>query len=187
MEPWIRTHDVLLLALDAPLGWPAHPGRAGFGHQAGGSLNGTADRLFHRHTDEVVQACLRKRPLEVGANLIARTAHAALALLAELRARLGMPLPLAWPPAAFAAPSCIEVYPAAALAPRGIPPVPDSLPRLSSVIRNVKPLKRLSSHARDAVLCKVAALDFLNDECIRPSDLDLARKEGWIWIRRPSG
>ncbi|MGP9834117.1 DUF429 domain-containing protein [Marinobacter sp. NSM] len=37
----------------------------------------------------------------------------------------------------------------------------------------------------DAVLCCVAGADFLNGGAMEPTDLCLARKEGWIWAREP--
>ncbi|MCM8612364.1 MAG: hypothetical protein NFW15_10470, partial [Candidatus Accumulibacter sp.] len=37
----------------------------------------------------------------------------------------------------------------------------------------------------DAGLCLVAAKDFMTAETLPPGDTDLARREGWIWVRRP--
>ncbi len=84
---WAEAHSPVLLALDAPLGWPAALGVALAGHRAGGPLEHTPNRLFRRRTDDWVRSRFGKRPLEVGADLIARTAHAALALLEGLRQR----------------------------------------------------------------------------------------------------
>jgi hypothetical protein len=41
-----------------------------------------------------------------------------------------------------------------------------------------------SDDAFDAALCCVAAADFLLGNVFEPTDIDLARKEGWIWVRR---
>ena len=40
-------------------------------------------------------------------------------------------------------------------------------------------------HALDAVLCLVAAADFLRGDVVQPlpADLASARREGWIWFR----
>lgn len=37
----------------------------------------------------------------------------------------------------------------------------------------------------DAVVCLLAAADFLAGACPPPEHLDRARKEGWIWVGRP--
>ena len=39
--------------------------------------------------------------------------------------------------------------------------------------------------ALDAVICVLAAVDFLRGECIQPTDIQLAQKESWIWVREP--
>jgi hypothetical protein len=69
--------------------------------------------MFRRMTDDEIHRRLRKRPLEVGANLIARTAHSALKLLGEIRERTGLAIPLAWAPVEALPYRAIEVYPAA--------------------------------------------------------------------------
>ena len=109
-----------LLAVDAPLGWPLRLADALHGHRAGASIPGASNALFRRTTDDVVAAALGKRPLDVGADRIARTAHAALALLERLRKAHGMEIPLAWTPGRVCETSAIEVYPAGTLASRGL-------------------------------------------------------------------
>jgi Protein of unknown function (DUF429) len=76
-----------LLALDAPLGWPADMGAALVQHRAGAPIDVQANMLFRRETDRYVARKLRKTPLDVGADRIARTAHAALKLLADVGGR----------------------------------------------------------------------------------------------------
>lgn len=41
------------------------------------------------------------------------------------------------------------------------------------------------SHTRDAVICALAAVDFLEGRVMAPTEcqLELARQEGWIWVR----
>jgi hypothetical protein len=97
---WITTreHTQTLLAIDAPLGWPAALGEALAGHQAGDAISVGAHDLFRRDTDRFIKRTLGKQALDVGADRIARTAHAALGLLGELRRRLGDAIPLAWTP-----------------------------------------------------------------------------------------
>lgn len=76
---WMGDGRDVLLALDAPLGWPSALGDALYGHGAGGAISEAPDRLFRRLTDRVVHDRVGKLPLEVGADRIARTAVAALA------------------------------------------------------------------------------------------------------------
>ena len=54
--------------------------------------------MFWRTTDVFIQQKLKKTPLDLGADRIARTAYAALAVLGSLRAELGISIPLAWTP-----------------------------------------------------------------------------------------
>ena len=92
---WIACAEVALIALDAPLGWPVALHSALTCHRAGMPLRDQPDDLFSRATDRDIRRRLGKRPLEVGADRIARTARAALQLLQELRDCTGYPIPLA--------------------------------------------------------------------------------------------
>jgi hypothetical protein len=103
-----------LLAMDAPLGWPLPLAEALAGHQAGGALAPTAHELFRRETDRFVRQELGKQSLDVGADRIARTAHAALKLLQDVRSRTGLDVPLAWQSVVTDV-AAIEVYPAATM------------------------------------------------------------------------
>lgn len=85
----------VLLALDAPLGWPQPLANELPGHQAGAEVNRGPDVLFRRTTDCFIRKRLELRPFEVGADKIARTAHTALKLLGCLRRELGVEIPLA--------------------------------------------------------------------------------------------
>ena len=40
-----------------------------------------------------------------------------------------------------------------------------------------------SDHELDAAWCVCAGLDFLAGDVVRPKDLSLAKREGWIWVR----
>src|SRR2546429_6521443 len=74
---WVRQSERGLLALDAPLGWPAELGRALARHQAGEPLALSAHALFRRTTDNAIYERLRRRPLEVRADRPSRAAHPA--------------------------------------------------------------------------------------------------------------
>ena len=117
---WVGAHTPVLLAMDAPLGWPAPLGEALAEHRAGEAIRPSADELFHRHTDRVVWKETGKRPMEVGADRIARTAARAVNVLAELRDATGEAIPLAWEAGPQPRSAAIEVYPATTLRSRGM-------------------------------------------------------------------
>lgn len=196
----IADDECVLLALDAPLGWPSRMGEVLHQHEAGsvlGGLSNTANRLFQRETDLIVRAHTNKRPLDVGADRIARTAHAALLLLARLREHVGQPIPLAWEAGLPNASVAIEVYPAATMAARGWrvssykkKDAADSRMTLLSLIREELDIPvsfeeeiQKVDHAIDAVLCVLAGMDFLKSEVVTPEPTERQRKEGWIWFK----
>jgi hypothetical protein len=74
-----------------------------------------ANHLFRRLTDQFIKSKIGKQLLDVGADRIARTAHAALTLLDEIRIKIGEVIPLAWETGLQAGIFAIEVYPAATL------------------------------------------------------------------------
>jgi len=135
---------------------------------------------------EILQR-LNKKPLEVGANLIARTAHAALDLLHKLRQETKLSIPLAWEPLNVTETCAIEVYPAATL--KAMDADHKSALRAirkdSSLSINVAEENLESRHCMDAVLCVLAGMDFLSGKCKPPteSEKEIAEKEGWIWVR----
>jgi predicted RNase H-like nuclease len=117
---WLYERAPALLAFDAPLGWPEALGRSLMAHRAGETITISPNDMFRRATDRFIQKHLRKTPLDVGADRIARTAHAALRLLGDLRERLRAPIPLAWAPTSTDGLVAIEVYPAATLRGHGL-------------------------------------------------------------------
>ena len=195
---WMGAESRVLLALDAPLGWPRPLGDALSGHRAGQPILGEPNQLFRRLTDRTVAAEIGKLPLDVGADRIARTAVAALALVAELRALSGCALPLAWDHE-LREPSVIEVYPAGTLAARGLRSSGykergqaeqrrEILRALAERVELPVDRSELEQNADvlDAGLCVLAALDFLAGDVIEPEDAATARREGWIWVRHPA-
>jgi len=190
---WIDDADCpVLLALDAPLGWPAALSAELSSHRAGSPMEASSNQLFARYTDRFVHQTLGKKPFDVGADRIARTAHWAVGFLGAIRASLGLLIPLAWD-THFDGTSVIEVYPAAtALAHR---------PEIKKYKREARRSELLAEHldigphedliasnddALDAAMCVVAGIDFLRGGCHAPPNMDVARKEGWIWVRAPS-
>ena len=194
---WIRAAgERHVLAMDAPLGWPAPLGAALVEHHAGEPLAPEADQLFRRETDRFVHNELGKVPLEVGADRIARTARAALELLAEVRELSGQPLPMAWEPGADS--GVLEVYPAATLISRGIKiggykaktaaghearaAVFERLQE--AVVTSIKrELVMENGDLLDALVCVLAGADFARGDGFPPEDRDRAEREGWIWFR----
>jgi predicted nuclease with RNAse H fold len=193
---WIASAERYVVAFDAPLGWPIGLRESLAAHDAGQAITVDPERMFRRETERFVQAELGKHPPDVGADRVARTAHAALALLAQIRAAAGAALPLAWEPGASS--GAIEVYPAATLLSRGISAtgykgdsVTGRKARAAIIDRLLRELRTAVSRdvlvedddLLDAVLCAVAAADFARGEAIAPSDRAVAEREGWIWFR----
>lgn len=202
IAPFIAGGERVLIAIDAPLGWPDGLRQLLLGHAAGlpPPVGLSKDRCFPRLTDLAVRKI--KIPLEVGADRIARAAMEALVVLQELRAATKLPLPLAWSPA-FQGAATIEVYPGATLVVRRLASSSYKKPDESAVRAEI--LERLVSagllaslpdavqrrtareaDALDAILCLVAARDFVRGECSAPAPSDRAQaaREGWIWLRQ---
>lgn len=187
-----------LIALDAPLGWPAPLAAALKEHTAGDLIEAEADALFRRQTDDIVWKHTGKRPLDVGADRIARTAIAALRLLDGLRKQLGERVPLAWTPQFEEPVAAIEVYPAATLQFRGLPSsgYKDTSEKASDNRRAIlAELGRIAeippqisnkcdnANVLDALVCVIADTDFLGGAVLRPLEMENAKREGWIWVR----
>lgn len=190
----LKDPDGALVAIDAPLGWPALLGETLAHHRAGNVVDGAKDELFRRSTDKVVQRTTGKRPLEVGADRIARASVEALAVLGELRVRSGKALPLSWA-SADAVDRVIEVYPGATLVAHGIKApgykASNEGGGRSAIIkafqRRLKGLDALvaaKADVLDACLCVIAAMDFLDGLCVQPSSEQrrIGEIEGWIWV-----
>jgi len=142
----------------------------------------------------VVYKATGQKPLEVGANLIARTAHTALSFLERIQ------IPLAWEPghANLTCVSAIEVYPAATLKARGFPFEGYKTQQAQNVraeiirclgremqLENIKDAMRENDDVLDAVVCVLAAADFVKGRGVLcPANKELAEKEGWIWVRK---
>ncbi len=189
----------VLLSVDAPLGWPIALSLALNDHRAGEEERSAPDDMFRRTTDHFIQETFGKKPLEVGADRIARTAHAALKLLGELRRRTGAQIPLAWPPAVLPDISAIEVYPAATLLSHGYPSdgykKPTDKSERGHIIRDMRNALELpedvspmesNADALDAAVCILAGKDFLDGTALPPPPHDegCAQREGWIWVKK---
>ncbi|MTK06667.1 MAG: DUF429 domain-containing protein [Hungatella sp.] len=69
---WIQTDDKVVLAIDAPLGWPEDLGNSLSSHLVGQTLSVESNLLFRRETERFIKKTLGKQPLDVGADRIAR-------------------------------------------------------------------------------------------------------------------
>ena len=199
-----------LLAMDAPLGWPTTLARVLAEHQAGQPLAlevRQRDRMFVRRTDREIterfgRAGISVRPLEVGADRIARTAQAALALLHAASPHASVLWPDRLPPLV----GIVETYPAATLAalrgsrargykgPRGREAraiLFDTLMELSGpgehrIEAELRSPCVDSDHALDAVVCAMGGVDVALGRARAPTSIDdELRREGWIWVRDP--
>lgn len=195
LAPTLREVDNALIAIDAPLGWPAAMSLELSTHRAGEPLASEKNEMFRRATDRHVKDLLNKTSLDVGADKIARAAHTALMALACLRAESGLAIPLAWN-TEIRGVMAIEVYPAGTLRARGLPDSKYKKPEelkvrqeialgLENEIAGLKQFIDGPSDVFDACLCMVAAKDFLEGVASTPTNFELALQEGWIWVRKP--
>lgn len=192
--------EVSLIAMDAPLGWPRAFGEVLAGHEAGGAIEADRSHFFRRLTDDEIARRLGKRPMDVAADRIGRTAFAALEILAHLRSEGWRPLTLAWRPDDCAGGvRAIETYPAGLLKAAGLPASgykgasdravrEEILAALSEEMEIACPLTPMleDPDQLDAAICCLGAADFLSRRTPEPEDMSRARKEGWIWVRQES-
>jgi hypothetical protein len=191
-QDWIGKDENVLFCMDAPLGWPETMRNVLSQHRAGELLGMEARDLFNRSTELFVDATIQKRPLEIGANLIARTAAAALELLSSLRVMLRMDLPLLWEQGPITGSGVIEVYPTATIIGRvgagtklNFKTKTDILLPLLEMdfgLESIDLLESSDDHILDAAMCVLAGADFIEKRCHEPPDRELAEKEGWIWF-----
>lgn len=192
----LRSCKDAIISIDAPLGWPKALGDALVRHHVGATLAPLPNELFRRVTDDYIHELIGKRPLDVGADKIARAAWRALDVLNQLRRIAGRDIPVLvdrWDHVGLAA---IEVYPAATLMAHGLATSgykdKDGIDDRRTIAKALEPLANgIASYVDetddvfDACLCLVSALDFLRNEAAPPTDINAARKEGWIWTRYP--
>ena len=198
---WMIGEQSTILALDAPLGWPANLSESLLNHQAGDPIHSDPNLIFRRLTDRIVKTEIGKQPLDVGADRIARTAHSALNLIHELRNKTRLSIPLLWNPIFESGNYAIEVYPAATLkahkmisqgykAEKGKTnriAILDKLKNHIELSKDDMALMTNNDNALDSVVCVLAAIDFLKQDVIEPdeSQMNLVKKEGWIWVKKP--
>lgn len=198
----ILESDQTLIALDAPLGWPKDMGRYLEGHSVGKGIKVDPNYLFRRETDRYVRNLLGKQSLDVGADKIARTALAALNLLESVRDHVSLEIPPAWTSSVAERASFIEVYPAATIRSIGLSErgykgnkpehreartmILNELQSWVDIDSQLSESVLVSDDTLDAVVCVLAAVDFLNGRCSGPKDKTSAEKEGWIWVRKPN-
>lgn len=197
---WITPEEKVLLAIDAPLGWPSNLGQALYNHNAGQTIDIDSNDLFRRETDKFIKKKIGKQPLDVGADRIARTAHSALKIIGELSLLTGEPIELAWDNVNLKGISAIEVYPAATLCCYGIQSIGYKEKNQQSTRREiivglrghmVMPtdinLLKQNADALDSAVCLLAAKDFIEGNVYFPENMGLAKREGWIWAKNCLG
>lgn len=190
--------EVDRVGIDCPFGWPAEFVRLVVEHTAG-RLEMPADLAQGwrrdytlRATDRWVHANVALVPLSVSADLIGHTAIR----LAALRSRLGADVEAPLDGSGRLA----EVYPAAALKVWGLPfrgykraANVTARNALVDQLRTAAPWLDLGGHdavvrssddALDAVLCALVARAVHLVRTHPPTDLEVARREGWIHVPR---
>ncbi|MFO7891616.1 MAG: DUF429 domain-containing protein [bacterium] len=196
ISKFIEGKKQVLFAFDSPLGWPKTMAHVLWEHKAGEPISVDSNSLFNRETELFIKKVIDKKPLEIGADRIARTTKWTLDLLDELRKKLGNDIPLSWNYNEILPASVIEVYPFATLLSRkidtkgyknqkNIKKRKDILKKLQTYIKIEDNNDKITetSHSLDAVICVLAASDFLRGDCIPPPEELSVEKEGWIWIR----
>jgi len=191
-----RGKKPLLFAFDAPLGWPREMAHVLHEHKAGEPVHVDSDSLFNRDTELFIKKIIGKKPLEIGADRIARTAKWTLDLIDGLRKELNYDIPLSWDHNEILPLSAIEVYPAATLLSRKIKmrgyKNKKNIKIRKEILKELKTYITIkadkqeiakTSHNIDAVICVLAGSDFLRGDCIPPPEELSVGKEGWIWIR----
>lgn len=194
---WIDPNEKVILAIDAPLGWPVNLGQALYIHNAGQVIDVDSNDLFRRETDKFIKRNLGKQPLDVGADRIARTAHSALKIIGELSLMTGEPVELAWDNANLKDISAIEVYPAATLGCYKIQSTGYKEKNQQAIRREIiaglrrhmvmptdADILEQNADALDSVVCLLAAKDFIEGNVYFPENMILAKKEGWIWAKK---
>jgi hypothetical protein len=191
-QDWIGDEEHVLFCMDSPLGWPNAMREMLPEHNAGEFVGIEAKNLFNRTTELFIDETVHKRPLEIGANLIARTAVAALDLLTSLRMMLRRDLPLLWEQGPLKGSGVIEVYPTATIIGRigtgtklNFKTKADILLPILEMdfgLESIDLLANADNHMLDAALCVLAGVDFIEKRCHEPPDLTAVEKEGWIWF-----
>ncbi|MCG8452397.1 MAG: DUF429 domain-containing protein [Spirochaetales bacterium] len=115
---WWNWAPRILLGVDSPLGWPLPFQQAMSQLSAGRRVEGEYPSIFYRLTDIDIHQRFRKKPLDVAADRIARTAFCTLERLDELRQQHKQLHLLFSDQEDFTA-GFIEVYPAATLLANG--------------------------------------------------------------------
>lgn len=192
--PYLQVSKSALIAIDAPLGWPKTLGSALANHYAGNALMSSPNHLFRRVTDNHIHTQVGKRPLDIGANKIARAAWRALDVLCHLRRIARRDIPVLVEPWDHSGLAAIEVYPAATLTAHGIRASNykdnegagtrrSMAQKLESLVSGITAYAKEVDDIFDACVCLVAALDFFENKAMPATDIASARKEGWIWVR----
>ena len=193
---YINKNDDILIAMDAPLGWPSSMGHALYNHNAGDPIQIESNNMFRRETDRFIKRKIGKQSLDVGADRIARTAHSALNIIDEIRKHTNREVTLVWDETDIRGVNLIEVYPAATLDCYNI--VSKGYKESNKYDVRKVIIEALSNHiiietnrdmilhnadALDSVICLLAAKDFIMGNVLYPDNIELAKKEGWIWVK----
>jgi len=197
---WInKCNDKFLICIDSPLGWPESFKKQLSNHMTGNPIKIPKDSFFLRETDKIIHKELGKKPLEVTANFIARTAFSALNFLDEISKEIGNDIKLVWKLDAVYDNGVIETYPAGWLESEGIKSMgykknPDRIREIFSYIEKNSSIdlsiirkRELSDHELDSLICCLVGKEFLDGKCIDPFKfgitIPLLTGEGWIWFK----
>jgi len=194
---WIGNAEQTLIAIDSPLGWPFEFTNSLATHKAGVPIEIGANDFFKRQTDLQIATEFNKRPLEVSADRIARTAFYTLDRIGKLRRETSRSIKLLWKFGEDFDIGFIEVYPASTILANGlsITGYKKEQSLRHNLLDELQKEYRLNNpntidvfkieHDFDALVCCFSGVDFIEKRSIQYDSLsERIQKEGWIWARK---
>jgi len=203
-----KKNSKIILAVDCPMGWPI--GFDGYLKQHSAGYFGSKELLEfpRRATDRKIFENYQKfkpnaknkyaiNPLDVACNLIARASFETFKRIHDIENKVK----IIWSKDEIYDVGLIEVYPSVTIAFNDFKISPykkkkwsnakaDNLDSIKDSFVNTKELSAIikKEHDFDALICCIAAKDFLQGKCFEPegSIKSVVEKEGWIWVKDPT-
>jgi len=194
---WSTTNELIIMGVDSPLGWPKYFGSSLKEHIAGNQIDSDPVSFFERTTDKFIYKTFKKKPLEVSADRIARTAYYTLNRLNYINKNIEKKYEILWNPNNILINGFIEVYPAATLIANDIiiKGYKDNKSCRERIIHELKLKYQFNlnpdiniintDHDFDAFICCLAVHDFIQQNVYFPiNEVDIYKTEGWIWTKK---
>jgi len=194
---WSANDESIIMGIDSPLGWPAGFGLSLKDHIAGNNINIDATSFFERETDKFIYKTFKKKPLEVSADRIARTAYYTLNRINTINNKIATKYEILWNHNNPLSKGFIEVYPAATLLANEIEikGYKDNKNCRERILEELKSKYNFVitqnidittiDHDFDAFICCLAIHDFIQRNVYFPDNqINKYKTEGWIWTKR---